>query len=72
MESFNRLSKNNQSAEIKILHRKKHDIWKFGPIHETSAGFTCFAFISSKIVQIPKYFAQSCDCMIAAFKNSEF
>ena len=30
----------------------------------------CFAFISPKFAQILKYFAQSCDCMIAAFKNS--
>ena len=31
---------------------------------------SCFEFISRKFVQILKYFAQSCNCMIAAFRNS--
>ena len=39
-------------------------------IHEIPASFSCFLFISPKFAQILKYFAQSCDCMIAAFKNS--
>ena len=34
--------------------------------------FVCFAFISHKFAQIAKYFAQSCDCMTAAFRNSAF
>ena len=29
----------------------------------------CFAFISMKSAQILKYFTQSCDCIIAAFRN---
>ena len=32
--------------------------------------FILFALISPKFAQILKYFAQSCDCMIATFRNS--
>ena len=32
--------------------------------------FSCFAFINQKFAQTLKYFAQLCDCMIAAFRNS--
>ena len=39
-------------------------------IHEISGSFSSFAFISPKFAQILKYFAQSCDCMITAFRNS--
>ena len=41
-------------------------------IHEISASYSCFALLSPKFAQILKYFAQSCDCMIAAFRNSAF
>ena len=34
------------------------------------ASFSCFKFISPTFVQSLKYFAQSCDRMIAAFRNS--
>ena len=43
---------------------------KLVPIYENSASFACFAFISPTFGQIIHYFAQSCDCMITAFKNS--
>ena len=39
-------------------------------MHEVSASFSCFAFISPKFAQTLKYVAQSCDCMIVAFSNS--
>ena len=34
--------------------------------------FHVFSFISPKFAHILKYFAQSCYCMIAAFRNSVF
>ena len=49
---------------------------KFGQIHEIGEIFisffcyTFFAVSSPKFVQILIHFAQSCDCMIAAFRNS--
>ena len=39
-------------------------------MHLISTSFSCLAFLSPKFNQILKYFAQSCDCMIAAFRNS--
>ena len=43
---------------------------KLWHIHEIIASFFCFTFISQTFEQILKYFAQSQDCMIAAFRNS--
>ena len=51
------------------LERQQFKLWQ---IYEISASFSCLAFISQKIAQILKYFAKSCDCMIAAFRNSGF
>ena len=50
--------------------RTKKNFVKLWQIHEISANFSCFMFISPKFAQILQYFAQSCDCMIAAFRNS--
>ena len=36
-----------------------------------NTSFSCFAFNNPKFAQIHKYFAQLCDCMIAAFINCE-
>ena len=38
--------------------------------HDMSARFFSFLFFSQNFAQILKYFAQLCDCMIAAFRNS--
>ena len=40
------------------------------PSKEINTNFSCFAFVSPKFAQIIKYFAQSCDCRIAAYRNS--
>ena len=37
---------------------------------KNNAIFSCFVFNSPKFAQLLKYFAQSCDCMIAASINS--
>ena len=49
---------------------KLENFVKLWQIHEMCVSFSCFAFVSRKFAQILKYFAQSCDCMIAAFRNS--
>ena len=83
---WGRLSKSKFFCAIKmlwlnILQRNMHFKWhktmcnyflfvKLWQILEISLIFSCFAFISPKFAQIIKYFAQSCDCMIAAFRNS--
>ena len=41
-------------------------------MHEISSNFSCFTFISPKFARIFKYFAQSCNYMIAAFRNSDY
>ena len=57
--------------EIKRCESRKNfdKLWQ---INEINASFSCFAFISPKFEQILKYLAQSCDCMIAAFRNSDY
>ena len=46
-----------------------HNFVKLWQIYGISAIFTCFVFFSPKFAQILKYFAQLCDCMIAAFRK---
>ena len=41
-------------------------------IDNTCASFYWLAFISPKFTHILNYFVQSCDCMIAAFRNSDW
>ena len=56
------------------LHKKhvKLKIFvKLGQIYKISASFSCFAFLIPKFAQVLKKIAQLCDCMIAAFRNSE-
>ena len=55
---------------IKTFIKKHGKLDKVGPVVTNTYIFSCFTFISPKFVQICKYFARSCDCMIAAFRNS--
>ena len=41
-------------------------------IYNICASFSGLHFISPRFAKILKYFAQSCDCMIAAFRNFVF
>ena len=55
---------------MRLKHVKLEKLNKIVKLHEIIASFFCFALISHKFAQILNYFAQSCDGMIAAFRNS--
>ena len=71
----------NKNALIENFCRNMHFKWhkktcetrkyfvKLWQIHETSASFSSFAFVSLTILQNCKYVFQSCDCMVAPFKT---
>ena len=40
------------------------------PIHEINGRYSYFVFISQSLRRFKQYLAQSCDCMIGAFRNS--
>ena len=81
-----RLSKSKFCCAIKILWlkilcrkcvkdciKKRVKLDKFGQmwqIYEICVSFSCIPLSSPKFAQILKYFAQLCDCMIAAYRNS--
>ena len=63
-------NKTNKKHEKFIKKKKKVCQIVTNTLKLVPVFFSCFTFFSPKFAQILKYFAQSCDCMIAAFRNS--
>ena len=60
----------NLSLKLHNKQKKPEFVCRNGQLHIISAHFSCFALNIPVFVQILKYFAKLCDCMIAAFRNS--